>query len=446
LPIKGKEKKRARELNNLASPFDFENRIRIPVHFAADCEGSDAQVLAADELRRAAAESNRAIIEASQLPGKRAKRSGAERRKAKSSKANAPDDALPSSAVLTPPPFTEAPVSAPGGASPTLAAVIAPPPTDVPAPVVAPPITLGANPPAKRSRTPKSSTRFPLTLWKRAQEQAAAAAAELRLKNPAFGKPAPTVQRLKVKQATFDALHEKDRQLFEVYTSDEEKVANIESGSEGSASGTDQVDGAFNPKPRKRKTSATEGSQAPISGYHWPKGYGSTQAAAHVQTQRENSPAISSHKVLLVVKKSTTDGSCMFDSIAKGLAHILEHDSSAFGGNSSRSALEAIQALTDPLLLRSIICDHLSGPFADISLACLHDQSPRRAVVMDYIERGYPLHDADWTPPSTNPKQVSQIISSYEDYVTAMRKKGACGDEFCLAASADLLGLRHIIF
>ncbi len=53
---------------------------------------------------------------------------------------------------------------------------------------------------------------------------------------------------------------------------------------------------------------------------------------------------------------------------------------------------------------------------------------------------------ADWEPPVTDPKQAFQTISSYEGYIAAMRKKGANGDEICLAASADLLGLRHIVF
>jgi hypothetical protein len=140
-----------------------------------------------------------------------------------------------------------------------------------------------------------------------------------------------------------------------------------------------------------------------------------------------------------LVKKSAIDGSCMFDSIAQGLAHILEHDVSAFGGNSSRSAQEAIRALTNPMLLRQMICDHLCGPFADVQLACLQDQSPRQSAIMDYVDHGYPLLDADWKPSASNPKQVSQTIKSFADYIAAMRKKGASGDEICLAASADLL-------
>ena len=217
--------------------------------------------------------------------------------------------------------------------------------------------------------------------------------------------------------------------------------------------------------------------------------------------------------MLLLVRplpQSSIIGSCLFESISSGLAHILKHDISAFGACSSRSVSEGIQALTDPAILRSLACDHLEGPFADMPLGCLHGQSPRRAVLEDYVAHGYPLVDAEWTPPETNPKQPHQIIQSYTEYIKAMRKRSAFGDEnnhlnydqvwtqvlagraqgaqspqasppgggsrcrtgtgiqaprshsqngglgdraadsssgkICMAASADLLGLRHIIF
>ena len=56
---KGKEKKRSRFPNPLADSFNpaIGDRVRIPVRFATDCEMSDEQILAADDLRRAAANS-----------------------------------------------------------------------------------------------------------------------------------------------------------------------------------------------------------------------------------------------------------------------------------------------------------------------------------------------------------------------------------------------------
>jgi len=126
------------------------------------------------------------------------------------------------------------------------------------------------------------------------------------------------------------------------------------------------------------KKAALNQSQSGPSGWSRPNGHQRPNATKPAQ---DPAPAAeSSHKVLLLVKKSAIDGSCLFDSIAQGLAHILEHDISAFGGNSSRSAQEAIRALTDPMLLRQMICDHLCGPFADVQLACLSDQSSPSGV------------------------------------------------------------------
>jgi hypothetical protein len=77
----------------------------------------------------------------------------------------------------------------------------------------------------------------------------------------------------------------------------------------------------------------------------------------------------------------------------------------------------------------------------------LQGQSAREAALMDYVEYGQPLHDQDWTPPAgVFPVPTSQSINSYSQYVRAMRNKGAHGDEICLAACADLLNLRLIIY
>jgi hypothetical protein len=153
------------------------------------------------------------------------------------------------------------------------------------------------------------------------------------------------------------------------------------------------------------------------------------------------------HQVLLKVRPSAVDGSCLFDSLARGLAHILKTDAAAFGAHMSRSDKEAIHAMTDPAIMREMICDHLSGPFSCAPLSCLNGLSPRLSVTADYIEQGFPLFDADWVAPSdAHPAPVAQTISTYGDYIKAMRKKGAFGDEICLAACADLLSLRLIVF
>ena len=138
------------------------------------------------------------------------------------------------------------------------------------------------------------------------------------------------------------------------------------------------------------------------------KRYANQQESAKSHASNEDVAPEFVQQMLLLVRplpQSSIIGSCLFESISSGLAHILKHDISAFGACSSRSVSEGIQALTDPAILRSLACDHLEGPFADMPLGCLHGQSPRRAVLEDYVAHGYPLVDAEWTPPETNPKQ-----------------------------------------
>jgi hypothetical protein len=446
LPTKAKEKKKARARSDPVSPLGVEDRVRIPVHLAADCEWTDAQVLAADELRRAAANPAHffstgsastgvpSTIGAVQHPAvaeeaaKALEPSGKKAKKSKSSKKITAD-------------------SQPADLVSTTAAIAPLPVIGAPSPVAVPPFSLNGSVAPKRSRSKKSSSRFPVT-FRLSHNQDLLNHDQEKPKSLPFGKTKPAVQLIKVKQSTFDALHENDRIHFEVYTSessgessgDEKNPVDISSAED---SEEDQPGGTSNQGPPTKKAALNQSQSGP-SGWSRPNDH---QRPDVTKPAQDPAPAAeSSHKVLLLVKKSAIDGSCLFDSIAQGLAHILEHDVSAFGGNSSRSAQEAIRALTDPMLLRQMICDHLCGPFADVQLACLSDQSPRQSAIMDYVEHGYPLLDADWKPPASNPNQVSQTIRSFADYVAAMRKKGASGDEICLAASADLLGLRHIVF
>jgi hypothetical protein len=250
-------------------------------------------------------------------------------------------------------------------------------------------------------------------------------------------------------------MHPKDRVHFEVYTSSEEdEIVNIGSGSGSSSESSYQSDGASNRGSPNGAASATGRKEFPVAG--WPKNY-AHPTKSHASNQKSSKfhasgngvgPDFVQEMILLVhpLPQSSIIGSCLFHSISSGLAHILRHDTNAFGACSSRSASEGIQALFDPAVLRSLVCDHLEGPFADMPLECLHGQSPRRAVLQDYVAHGYPLVDAVWTPPVGNPTQPHQIIHNYSEYIKAMRKTSAFGDEICLAASADLLGLRHIIF
>ena len=162
LPTKAKEKKKARARSDPVSPLGVEDRVRIPVHLAADCEWTDAQVLAADELRRAAANPAHffstgsastgvpSTIGAVQHPAvleeaaKTLEPSGKKAKKSKSSKKitadSQPADVVSTTAATAPLPVIGAPSS-----------------------VAVPPFSLNGSVAPKRSRSKKSSSRFPVT-------------------------------------------------------------------------------------------------------------------------------------------------------------------------------------------------------------------------------------------------------------------------------------------
>ena len=442
---KGKEKKRSSLPNPLADSINpaIGDRVRIPVRFAADCEMSDEQILAADDLRRAAANS-------AQFPSTGSASSGLPF-------TTGTQDPAPPPADVAAEILDEAKEAVEESASGKLSkkakkAANSSATTEAPAVAALPPVVSApvqteaapAPPPAsKRSRTQKSSARFPVAIWDRAQEQAAAAA-KLKSSTKALDKAKAIPQPIKVKQATFNALDPKDRAHFVAYTSsEEEEIVRISSESDNSAEQSDESDGAPRPSYPKFDPSAAT-IAADLKRQARPAAQTAESAKSRAASKGVTPDFV--QEIILLVHPSSILGDCLFDSISSGLAHILKHDISAFGASSSRSAREGIQALTDPANLRSLICDHLEGPFADMPLECLHGQSPRRAVLQDYVAHGYPLFDHAWTPPAENPNQPHQFIKNYKEYIKAMRKTSACGDEICLAASADLLGLRHIVF
>lgn len=445
-PQQGREGNRKRALNHDAPAFipasaahQPDSRapgFHIPVHLSPDCEWDDDQVLAADDLRRAA--SNPAEFFSTGSAGTQ----GPAEVVHESAEAPASNQDLhpPGSAAN---PITPGEPAEPAAKKQKKTRKVAPPPSVIdPTPLVAPvsaPVVEQET--SRRPKNAKTSSRFPQTLLDRSQEKAVEAS-KWKLVTKAIGKPRPVFEPIKVRQSTFDALHPKDRPLFEVvYPSDPSS-----SSSSSSSSGDESMNDRLEEAPASGSSSGRKRGLA-VSG--WPRGYAYPQETAKSHAPNVEVAPEFVQRVLLLVRPlppSSVNGSCLFDSISYGLSHILKHDISAFGACSSRSASEGIQALTDPAILRSLICDHLEGPFADMPLECLHGQSPRRAVLEDYVAHGYPLVDAEWTPPATDPKQPYQTVRNYKEYIAAMRKRSASGDEICLAASADLLGLRHIVF
>ena len=405
------------------SADEFQPRDRIPVHLAADCEWSSDQVLAAEDRRQA----KQTILE-SRAPGSTFAHSEAELR-----------------ALMT-------------GALPEDLHAAPSAQADPAAPAVAFTVKKKWHQPRKPKSAVSSNdaaaepaSKRPKTLWSRAEETSAAASSNLGPSAASStlrkGKP-DTFVPIKVSQAYYDAAPLKARRYLQVVLS---------SGSESSDDsscmivGEDDAMGSGEEGPAANDLSLMNLPPPPVSEM--------TSHASHQPPPSEPAPSpfrpIDPQEpqgqgqtfTLLAVRDAAIDGSCLFDSLAQSLGHILRLDHGAFNALSSNPAEAAIFAMTDRDVMRAMICDHLSGPFADIPCPAMGGHTPREAMMADYLDEGVPLHDTNWYPPAgVFPVPLAQTISSYEQYVTAMRKRGACGDEICLAASADLLGLRHIVF
>jgi hypothetical protein len=98
----------------------------------------------------------------------------------------------------------------------------------------------------------------------------------------------------------------------------------------------------------------------------------------------------------------------------------------------------AIHALVDPAVMRQAVCDRLLTNFADQQNEMLQGWTPRQSVQQDYIDSGnQPAYaDQQTSGPASTP------IATYDAYVARMRRLTVHGDEMCVAAAADLLGLR----
>ena len=141
---------------------------------------------------------------------------------------------------------------------------------------------------------------------------------------------------------------------------------------------------------------------------------------------------------MLSVRRVPGWGDCLFRSLSQNLEHILHRDPGAFGANRSANACVAIHALVDPEVMRQVICDRLLTSFADQQNEMLHGYTPRQSVQQDYIDSGNQPADADQqtSGPASTP------LATYDAYVARMRRSTVYGDEMCVAAAADLLGLR----
>ena len=175
------------------------------------------------------------------------------------------------------------------------------------------------------------------------------------------------------------------------------------------------------------------------------------------QQQTSGNEPVKNHSLdefeaILSVHASETDGSCLFDSLSSCLGYILEHHPSSF--NLSRFPLSrfVLRDMVNRHTLRNALVDHIKAVSNEV-MVNLGDLTPRQAVLRDYVDGEIPLHDPEWyellcaqTPAPLIPSlPQSQYIANFDQYVEAMRKPRANGDEIMIAMFCNLFNLRVLV-
>jgi hypothetical protein len=154
----------------------------------------------------------------------------------------------------------------------------------------------------------------------------------------------------------------------------------------------------------------------------------------------------------LSVHASAGDGSCLFHSLAQSLKYLLEHYPNSFNLCRFPSRRKTMQALTDPAAMRAALVNH-TRLNADALFENLGGISPSMSVTDDYIDGGKILHDPEWyelmceqaQAPILNDLPTHQTIRSFHQYLQAMSKPRAHGDEIMLAMFCNLFNLRVVV-
>ncbi len=154
----------------------------------------------------------------------------------------------------------------------------------------------------------------------------------------------------------------------------------------------------------------------------------------------------------LSVHSSSTDGSCLFYALAQSLKYLLEHYPNSFNLCRFPSRRKTMQALTDVTAMRAALVNHAKAN-SDVYFDNLGGLSPATSVADDYIEGGKILHDPEWydlmceqaQAPILNDLPTHQEIRSFHQYLQAMSKPCAHGDEIMLAMFCDLFNLRVVV-
>ena len=332
-----------------------------------------------------------------------------------------------------------------------------------------PKVANAPEPPSPAEETPARYDRRPQVLWRREPRQVPVSSLGFDDQPPAAGQKRKATAKafVKVSRATFDAATPQERLSMQVAeegntTSDVDQDLSSErccgSNQDRFPTEDDGKPCRWAQRSRHVRSSAGQAPQqlphAPNPATHQPfpcqwnvhitspptshDRHGQSQPMPNFSTK----PLTPASCVLSVrgTASQAGHGMSVFQAIASNLRHILLHDCWAFGVKHSPSARSAIHALCDPLNMRTIVCDHLTSPFADLPNEMLDGATPRDVIQQDYVDGGAPLVDAE--PETAVAAPAAFGVISYADYIAKMRRPTIHGDEVCIAAAADLLGLR----
>jgi hypothetical protein len=140
----------------------------------------------------------------------------------------------------------------------------------------------------------------------------------------------------------------------------------------------------------------------------------------------------------LTLRETSVEGDCLFDSIRQALLMRQRCCDWAFQRPIPRDAYE----------LRSRLCDFAAWN-RDVQLPYGHNPTPLQVVQGDYISGAMPLRDYAWEALHHDAKadtSPGRSLSSYDDYIEAMRSPTAEGDELMVALASIYFGVRILVF
>jgi hypothetical protein len=157
-------------------------------------------------------------------------------------------------------------------------------------------------------------------------------------------------------------------------------------------------------------------------------------------------------EAILAVHNASDKGDCLFDSLTSSLGYILEHHPSSYNLSRFPQSRKTLQAFCNNVALRNVLVDHLVREL-DVPHTNLGGLTPAEAIIRDYIDGEQPLHDPEWydrmcsqtVAPMIHLLPQHQIIKSVQQYIDAMRRPFAHGDEIMLAMFCELFNLRVVV-